>query len=101
MMTRRLTFLVLCSGLLLSAGDSRAQEIFDAIKAGDLAKVKAAVEKDPRALNSLNPYDQTPLIVALQEEKPRSRPISSPAERMSTPGTGPTRLRCPTPSRGA
>jgi ankyrin repeat protein len=54
---------------LLSAGISGAQAIFDAIKGGDLAKVKAAVEADPRALNSLTAYGETPLIAALQEKK--------------------------------
>lgn len=68
-MAKKLTFMVMCGALLLSAGVIGGQEIFDAIKAGDLAKVKAAVETDRRALNSLNNYHQTPLIVALQGEK--------------------------------
>ena len=69
MTTKNFTFLVLCAGLLLSAGDSRAQEIFDAINGGDLARVKVVVGTDSRALNSVNNYNQTPLIVALQEKK--------------------------------
>jgi ankyrin repeat protein len=66
---RIFTFVTLGAGLLLSAGMAGAQEIFDAIKAGDLAKVKAAVEKDPGALNGRNPYEQTPLILSLQQKK--------------------------------
>jgi ankyrin repeat protein len=69
MITKNFTFLVLCAGLLLSAGDSRAQEIFDAIKGGDLARVEAVIKADPPALSSLNNYNQSPLIVALQEKK--------------------------------
>jgi len=69
-MTKRIfTFSLLWAGLLLPAGYSGAQEIFDAIKGGDLAKVKALVEKDPRALDSSNGYAQTPLVVALQGRK--------------------------------
>ena len=66
MTTKNFTFLVLCAGLLLSAGDSRAQEIFDAINGGDLARVKVVVGTDSRTLNSVNNYNQTPLIFALQ-----------------------------------
>ena len=69
MMAKKLAFIMLCGGLLMSAGVSGSQEIFDAIKAGDLAKVKSAVEKAPQALNSLNPYDQTPLIASVQEKE--------------------------------
>ena len=69
-MTKRIfTFSLLWAGLLLPAGYSGAQEIFDAIKGGDLAKVKAVVEKDPRTLDSSNGYAQTPLVVALQGRK--------------------------------
>jgi len=69
-MTKRIfTFILLCAGFLLSAEYSGAQEIFEAIKGGDLAKVKAVVETDPRALISLNNSNQTPLIVALQGRK--------------------------------
>lgn len=69
MITRKLPFVVLCAGFLLTARVSGAQEIFDAIKGGDLARVKVVVGTDSRALNSLNNYNQTPLIVALQERK--------------------------------
>ncbi len=66
---KKLTFMVLCGGLLLSAGILGTQEIFEAIKGGDLARVKVVVGADSRALNSLDPYDQTPLIVSLRERK--------------------------------
>lgn len=70
LLVRKLTFMVLCVGLFLSAGVFGAQEIFDAIKAGDLAKVKAVVEADPQVLNAQDHYGQTPLVAALQAEKP-------------------------------
>lgn len=66
MITRKLTFVALCAGFLLSTRVSQAQEIFDAIKGGDLPRVEAVIKKDPQVLNSLNNYNQTPLIVALQ-----------------------------------
>jgi ankyrin repeat protein len=69
MITRKFAFVVLGAGFLLSARVTGAQEIFALIKGGDLAGVKAVVGTDPRALNSLNNYNQTPLIVALQESK--------------------------------
>ena len=67
--SRKSAFVVLGAGFLLSVRVAGAQEIFEAIKGGDLAKVKAAVETDRRSLDSLNNYRQTPLIVALQEGK--------------------------------
>lgn len=69
MITRKFAFVVLGAGFLLSARATGAQEIFEAIKGGDLARVKTVVGTDSRALNSLNNYNQTPLIVALQEKK--------------------------------
>jgi ankyrin repeat protein len=69
MMTKKFMFVVLCAGLLLSAGVSGAQEIFVAIKGGDLAKVKAVVGADPQALEAMNNYKQTPLVAALQSKK--------------------------------
>ena len=69
MITRKFAFVVLGAGFLLSARVTGAQEIFESIKGGDLARVKTVVGTDSRALNSLNNYNQTPLIVALQEKK--------------------------------
>jgi ankyrin repeat protein len=66
---RIFTFMALGAGLLLAAGALRAQDIFDAVKTGDLARVKAAVEKDPGAMNGRNSYEQTPLLVSIQEKK--------------------------------
>ncbi len=50
--------------LLLSRNIS-AQEIFDAIRNGDFAKVKELVEKDPQLLNARNSRQSTPLHVAV------------------------------------
>jgi len=69
MITKKFTFILFCAGFLLFAGYSRAQEIFDAVKGGDLAKVKTVVEADPPALRSLNSFNQTPLLAAVQEKK--------------------------------
>jgi ankyrin repeat protein len=41
-----------------------AQEIFDAIRSGDLAKVKELVERDPQLLKGKNATSSTPLHVA-------------------------------------
>ena len=43
----------------------QAQEIFDAIRNGDLAKVKEFVEKDPELVKSRNARQSTPLYVAV------------------------------------
>jgi len=44
---------------------SRAQEIFEAIRAGDIVKVKALVEKDPRQIEARNARQSTPLQAAV------------------------------------
>jgi ankyrin repeat protein len=43
----------------------RAQEIFDAIRGGDIAKVKELVEKDPQLVKARNARQSTPLHVAV------------------------------------
>ncbi len=54
--------LILVSFLLLVAAITiRAQEIFDAVKANDLAKVKALVEKDTSLVNLKDAAGNTPL----------------------------------------
>lgn len=50
--------------LLLITFTTQAQEIFDAIRTGDLAKVKELVENDPQLLKSKNARQSTPLHVA-------------------------------------
>jgi len=57
-MDRALTFL---SG----AERASAQELLDAVKAGDLAKVRMLVEKDPGVVNARNPGGQTILFAAV------------------------------------
>ena len=57
----------ICLGLLsllLSAGPAGAQEIFDAVKAGDLAKTKAIVEKDGSLVRARDVSGNTPLHAA-------------------------------------
>ena len=68
-MKRKFTLAALCAGLLLAAGAFGGQDIFEAVTAGDLAKVKAAVDADPQALEARNNYRQTPLILAIQKKK--------------------------------
>jgi ankyrin repeat protein/L-ascorbate metabolism protein UlaG (beta-lactamase superfamily) len=43
---------------------SRAAEIHDAVRAGDLAQIKALVAKDPKAVNAVDELGQTPLLLA-------------------------------------
>ncbi|MDH4270745.1 MAG: ankyrin repeat domain-containing protein [Candidatus Aminicenantes bacterium] len=54
--------------LLMSALASRmnAQEIFDAVRNGDLAKVKELIEKDPKLVNAKNSLSATPLHIAAE-----------------------------------
>jgi ankyrin repeat protein len=44
-------------------------EIHDAVRAGDLARVKALLEKDPGLVNAKAPNGKTPLFVACIEKK--------------------------------
>ncbi len=53
--------LVACLALFTLAGAVRAQEIFDAVKNGDLAKVKTLIEKDSSLLNIKDAAGNTPL----------------------------------------
>ena len=56
---------LLVTGLLvLSAGGLNAGEIHDAAAAGDLAKVRAMVEADPKSVQSKDDYGSTPLHAA-------------------------------------
>ena len=68
-MIRKFTLAAFCAGFLLAAGAFCGQDIFEAVAAGDLAKVKAIVEADPQALEARNNYRQTPLILAIQKKK--------------------------------
>ena len=43
-----------------------AQEIFDAVRNGDLSKVKELIEKDPQLVNARNARQYTPLHVAVE-----------------------------------
>ena len=51
--------------LLLFTLSTQAQEIFDAIRNGDIARVKELVEKDPELVKSRNARQSTPLHVAV------------------------------------
>ena len=51
--------------LALSSTALFSQEIFDAVKAGDLAKVKTLVEKDPPLINTKNRGGMTVLLAAV------------------------------------
>jgi ankyrin repeat protein len=54
------TLLIGC-GLLLAALSAEAQEVFEAVKANNPAKVKALVEADPRLIQAKDPDGRTPL----------------------------------------
>ena len=64
MRCRKILVFLFCS-LAAILATLTAQEIFDAVKAGDLAKVKALVEKAPGIVNSKNPGGQTILFAAV------------------------------------
>jgi cyclase len=64
MKSRTILVLLFCS-LVSILATLAAQEMFDAVKAGDLAKVKALVEKDPGVMNAKNPGGQTILFAAV------------------------------------
>ncbi len=51
--------------LLFASATTQAQEIFDVISNGDLAKVKELVEKDPLLIKAKNSRQSTPLHVAV------------------------------------
>lgn len=58
--------LILMTCVLLAAAIGiHAQEIFDAVRSGDLAKVKELVEKDPQLVEARNANQSTPLHVAV------------------------------------
>jgi len=50
--------------MLVATTALQAQEIFDAIRNGDLAKVKELVESDPASLMHKTQYRDTPLHIA-------------------------------------
>lgn len=64
MKSRKILVFLLCSLVAISA-TLAAQEMFDAIKAGDLAKVKVLVEENPGIVNAKNPGGQTFLFAAV------------------------------------
>jgi cyclase len=62
-----LVFLFCCLAACLTA--LSAQEILDAVKAGDLAKVKALVEKDPKIVNEKARNGMTVLFAAVANRR--------------------------------
>ena len=64
MRTRKILVFLFCS-LAAILSTLAAQEILDAVKAGDLAKVKALVEKDPKIVNEKNRSGGTILFAAI------------------------------------
>ena len=64
MRSRKILVFLFCS-LAAILATLTAQEMFDAVKAGDLAKVKALVEKDPGIVNAKNPGGQTVLFATV------------------------------------
>lgn len=67
---KKLTSLLIAVMLLLSPFHTlQAQEIFDAIRNGDMAKVKELVEKDPQLVKARNARQSTPLHVAVDAEQ--------------------------------
>jgi glyoxylase-like metal-dependent hydrolase (beta-lactamase superfamily II) len=56
--------------LVMLSTASLSQEILDAVRTGDLAKVKPLVEKDPQLVNARNPNGQTILFAAVMSCSP-------------------------------
>ena len=51
--------------LLCLAGSAVGQEVLEAVKAGDLDKVRLIVERDPKIVNMPNPNGETILFAAI------------------------------------
>jgi glyoxylase-like metal-dependent hydrolase (beta-lactamase superfamily II) len=64
-MRNRKILAILFGSLMTILGLLAAQEMFDAVKAGDLAKVQSLVEKDPGIVNARNSGGQTVLFAAV------------------------------------
>ena len=63
-MIKKITILPFILVMLLSAADLAGQDIHTAVRNGNLASVKAALEEDPGQIEALNASKSTPLIVA-------------------------------------
>lgn len=64
-MKKVLSIIIVFTTVILSVQSIFAQEIFDAIRSGDLAKVKELVEKDPQLVKArYRSFQSTPLHVA-------------------------------------
>jgi ankyrin repeat protein len=61
---RRLIWIIVIEFILFVKVTTQAQEIFEAVKAGNLLKVKALVETDPHLVNSVDSIRQTPFHLA-------------------------------------
>ena len=61
---KTLKSILLVAALFIIAGIAKGQEIFDAVRADDLAKVKVLLEKDPSLKNIKDPAGSTPLHIA-------------------------------------
>ncbi len=59
-------FFTCCLFTLLNGSGAVAQEILDAARAGDLARVRALVEADSTQMETMNVNNKTPLIYAAQ-----------------------------------
>ncbi len=65
--------------MLLAAGSAGAQEIFDAVKANDLGRVKAIVEQNVSSARAKDASGNTPLHIAAR--------MSTPGPRTAVPPT--------------
>jgi cyclase len=62
-------WVVLLGCLMAFSAASPADEIQDAVRAGDLARVKALIEKDPQLVSARNPNGQTLLFDAVMSRR--------------------------------
>ena len=88
-MTKYKRILIVLLALCVFALPVLSQEIFDAAKKGELAKVKALVQKNPDLVKSKNNEDDTPLHIAADAghlEIARFVQVSRPGHHRVHPG---------------
>jgi cyclase len=68
-MKKRRVMALLLSGLVATTVAFSAQDLTDAVRAGDLARVKVLIEKDPQLVKVKNPSGQTILFGALSSRR--------------------------------
>lgn len=66
-MVKKVPVFLMIAALIFGARGARGQDIFEAVKKGDLAAIRAVLERNPGAVNDADPYTMTPLHWAALE----------------------------------